>query len=225
MKQDKCFVSSSHGSPQEIAALEDGFLSPKREQRLLRHLEECPDCRRHLYEIRAVRSLLKNAPSPLPPRKLLLFPEQVRRGRPILWYPVLRTATAFVAVLVLFLFLAEPLVLIPQPAMATPRPVAVKPSLSISPSPRPAIVAPAITRRAPPTGLSVPVETAYPRPEPSPWIRVTATRTQPLVFPPAGGKTAEGLPLWWPLRAGGILLLGLGLGLTWWAYRRERAFF
>ncbi len=171
-----------------------------------------------------MRSLLKNAPSPLLPRKLLLSPEQVRRGRPILWYPVLRTATAVVAILVLFLFLAEPLVLVPQPAMATPRPIAVKPSPSISPSPKPAVVAPAITRRAPPTGLSVPVETAYPGPEPSPWIRVTTTRTQPVVTPPAGGKTAEGFPLW-PLRAGGVLLLGLGLGLTWWAYRRERAFF
>lgn len=224
MKQDKCSVPSSHPSPQEIVAFEGGFLSPKREQRLRQHLEGCPDCRRYLYEVRAVRSLLKNAPYPPPPRKLALSPEQVRRRRPILWYPVFRTATAVVAALVLFLFLAEPFLLLPQPATATPRPVAVRPSPSTSPSPKPAVVAPAITRRAPPTGLSVPAETAYPGPEPSPCIRAVSTRTQPMAASPAGGKAAaEALPLW-PLRAGGVLLLGLCLGLTWWAYRRERAF-
>lgn len=221
MKQDKCSVPSFHASPQEIAAFDGGFLPPKREQRLRRHLEKCPDCRRSLYEVRAVRSLLKDAPSPLPPRQLALSPEQVRRSRPVLWYPVFRTATAVVAVLVLFLFLAEPLLLIPQPATATPRPVAVKASPSISSSPKPAVVAPAFTRRPAPTGLSVPAETAYPEPKPLPWIRVATTRTEPPVAPSTGGKAEISL---WPLRAGGLLLLGLSLGLTWRAYRRERVF-
>ncbi len=220
MKQNNS-ISSRHPSPQEIAALEGGFLSPKRERRLRQHLEECPDCRRHLDEVRSVRSLLKNVSYPLPPRKLTLSPEQVRRGRPVLWYPVFRMATAVVAVLVLFLFLAEPLLLIPRPATATPRPIATKPTPSISPSPKPAVVAPAFTRRPAPTGLSVPVETAYPEPKPSPWIRVVTPRTEPPVAPSTDGKAGISL---WPLRAGGLLLLSLSLGLTWWAYRRERVF-
>lgn len=223
MKQDKCSAPFSHASPQEIAALEGGFLSPRREQRLRHHLEGCPDCRRYLYEVRAVRSLLKNASSPPPPRQLLLSPERVRRSRPVLWYPVFRTATAVIAVLVLFLFLAEPLLLVPQPATATPRPVIVKPLSSLSPSPKPAVVAPAFTRRPVPTGLSAPVETAYPTPEPSPWIRVTSTRTQPQAAPPAGEGEKTEISLW-PIRVGGLFLLSLGLGLTWWTYRRERAF-
>lgn len=221
MKQDKCSVSVFHPSPQEIVAFEGDFLSLRRKQLLRRHLEECPDCRRYVSEVRAVRSLLKDVPSPLPPRPLALSPEQVRRSRPVLWYPVFRTATAVVAVLVFFLFLAEPLLLIPRPATATPRPVAAKPSPPISPSPKPAVVAPAFTRRPAPTGLSALSETAYPNPEPSPWIRVTSTRTQSLATPSTDGK-AE-IPLW-SLRAGGLFLLSLGLGLTRWAYRRERAF-
>lgn len=231
MRQDR-FGRSSHPSPQEIAALEGHLLSPRRERRLRRHLQECPDCRRHLDEVRAIRSLLRNAPSPPPPRELTLSPRRVRPGRPVLWYPVFRAATAVVAVLVLFLFLADPLGLSPRPALATPRPIAVKPSPSASPSPRPAAVEPAITRRQPPTGLAgtsgllstpavFPSEAAYPGPQPTPWIRATVSRTQTVVAPPTGGG---GDALLWPLRAGGLLLLGLVLGLTWWTYRRERLF-
>ncbi|MGC9025605.1 MAG: zf-HC2 domain-containing protein [Chloroflexia bacterium] len=232
MNQDNRTSPGPHASPQEIAALDGGLLPPGREKRLRRHLQACPRCRRQWSEVQAVRSLLRNAPRPLPPRPLTLSAKQVRSGRPVLWYPIFRTATAVVAVLVLFLFLAEPLGLVPQAATATPRPIAVKPTPSVFPSPRPAVVAPAITRRPVPTGLatlsqapvspSTPVEAAYPAPQPTPWIRATVSRTRVVGTPTPKEPASPALP--WSLRAGGLLLLGLCLGCTWWAYRRERAF-
>ncbi len=228
-------------SPQELAQFSDGTLSLRRQHRLQQHLQECPLCRRQLKELAAVRALLREAPAPSLPRSFALSPSAVRGFRHSLWYPRFRAVSAVVSILVLAVFLGSMLQPVaPVAAPATSRPLGQKPAPPVEPTPKSVAVAPAVTRRAPPTGsshdalitskptattsLSVSLETGYPAP-PTPWIYTTVSHVspEPAEQPQPTQPTKPGV--WGALKIGGLLLLGLSLGLTWVAFRRERMFF
>lgn len=216
-------------TPTELARFLDGDLSPRRTRDLLRHLPQCPTCRQRLREFEALRDALRSAPAlRLPKESFALSPRDLPARRKVLWYPFLRTVTAAVAALVLVFFLAS--LLVPaafEPAFSSP-------AKGERPHP-PAVVEPAITRRTPPsaTGLvtALPAHltvtpvlagTAYPSPlSASPHTSMAAI-PQNQAAPP--GPESPAWPLMAGLRLGGLLLLGLVAGLTWLAYRRERAF-
>jgi hypothetical protein len=207
--------------------------SSRKQQRLRQHLQTCSCCRQRIHELSSVRTMLNRGPDVALPRSFTLSAQDVRRGRHILWYPVLRSATTAVATLVLLLLLGGLL----QPALlggTTPAPLA-------APTPRPVAVAPASTSRARPTQAvagpapsaaptavisGIASEPPYPQPSVESGPRIHATVSQP-----AGpASTSPAVPpqtttLWPAVHLGGLFLLGMLAGLTWLAYRHERAFF
>ena len=232
MNEDQGSVNCSRYSVDELARFLAGALSPGRQKHLQLHLESCLQCRQKLHELTTVQAVLQRAPQLSLPRDFTLSAQDVRRGRRRLWYPVLRTATTAVATLVLLVFLGGLL----QPGLLG----SVGPyTAENDPTPRPVAVAPANTWRARPTAVAAGASTAiaptakspeiapssaYPSPaESGPRIEATAssphatTEHQP-TSPPTG-------TLWSVLHLSGLTALGVLAGLTWLAYRRERAFF
>jgi len=240
MKQDDWADTCSARFVRQLDRLLDGDLRPRQQRQLEQHLQTCPHCQERLRELKAVRALLKRSPPVAPPRSFTLCERDVATYRRVLWYPALRSATAVLAVLVVALFvvgLVQPVMGGPQ--AATARAIGVKPTPPCAPSPQSVAVAPAITQRVPPTvGIQAqpttppapPTEcvgavsqTAYPAPQQTPWIHATVPKTEPC---PTGQPTSFwNTPLWQALRFGSLLVLALFIGLTWLAYRRERAFF
>ena len=226
-------------SDDDLARSLAGNLASRKQKRLREHLQTCPSCRGRMHELTALRTLLRQSPCPPVPRDFALSAADVRRRRRTLWYPVLRSATTAAAGLVLLLLLGGLL----QPGLwgsagPAPRAVVVKPTPLFAPTPLPVAVAPVSTWRprptqaasAPSTALVPTVEsqgistgTGYPPPaETGP--RIHATVSRPEVSAPAAA-TAPPSALWPAIHLGGLALLGVLAGLTWLAYRRERAFF
>lgn len=226
MDRDPVPHSSAHCSPEELARFSVGALPPRRQKRVQRHLESCPACRQSLQEIAGIPTLLRQAPGPLPPRSLTLSRQDLRRRRRRLWYPLLRSATVAAATIVLVILLTgllEPTLL--DEVWSTGR------AGEIEPTPPPVAVKPASTSRPRPTLVGAPRATAAPTLRPAgmgpgpayPQPTVAAPQIEGPVTPPAA--PAGRSPLWSILHLGALALLGLLAGLTWLAYRRERAFF
>jgi hypothetical protein len=90
----------------DLSGYLDGELPPARSRRVEEHLRDCPACRSHLEELRALKQTLGSLPEAAPPRSFVLTPEQARqpvRLRPayaaVRIYPALRNAAAAAAVL------------------------------------------------------------------------------------------------------------------------------
>lgn len=239
MKSD----SQPHGCPtrfrRRLDRLLAGDLSPRAEKRLRRHLQRCAECRQRLRELQALRAWLRSTPRPVLERDLTLSPADVPTRRAVLWYPRLRSATAVVAVLVAILFLVDllPATVLP-PERSGIHPAAVEPTSQVTVPPPSVMVAPAITRRPPPVtategDVAAVAPTAIPEPSPSPqqdssapstpspWIRATVSR--PGMPVPTSETDGSTIP-WWSVRMGGLFLMGMLTGLTWWAFQRERRF-
>jgi hypothetical protein len=235
MNQDSNSAGCSTYSPEELAQFLDGTLSPGKQQRMRQHLRDCDICRQRLHELESVRTLLQQSPTVTPPRSFTLSERDVQARQRILWYPILRSASTGLAVLVLLLFLVSAFQLGWQgSAVPTPRVIAVKPTPLSTPSPRSVVVDPMLTRRALPTSVTQPgimavptegpiaAETSYPL-QSTPWIGAASPRPTAVASPQAGPPPPTSF--WMVLRLGGLLLLGLCVGMTWVAYRRERMFF
>ncbi len=221
-----------HYSSDQIAAYLVGQMSPHQQARFEQHLAGCSSCQHQVEELRAIQSLLNELPAPRPPRNFTLPPQAVPARRAFLWYPVLRSATAAMAAIVLVLFLVG--IVVPEPPQGLSyHPVDAKPTPLIAPSPQAVAVEPAETRRDRPTVAGQPTAgliptvsplTAYPENvTPTPWIQATLSRVTPTT-PKTSATAGGGIAAAPALQATALALLGLLLGLTWAAYRRERAF-
>jgi len=227
-------------STADLARFLAGDLSPRRQRHMQQHLSSCSSCRERIHELSSVRAMLKSTPDVALPRSFTLSAQDIRRRRRTLWYPVLRSATTAAATLVLLLLLGGLL----QPSLLgggapAPRVIGAKPTPLVAPTPLPVAVAPASTWRPRPTqaaagqapsamptvGISgIGSLPAYPQPVDS-GPRIHATVSRPAV-PATAVKTEPRTAALWPvIHLGGLLLLGALAGLTWLAYRRERAFF
>jgi len=232
-------ASCSRYRVEELSRYLVGNLSHRRKKRIEQHLSSCPHCRQRIRELTAVQKALRHVPDVAPPRNFFLSEADVRTPGRKLWYPVLRTSTIAVAALVLVLLLGGVL----QPGLLTlgaptPRPVGVKATPLIAPTPLPVAIAPANTCRARPTPMNeVPAITGtpdtvgpdavgpgYPQPAASP-PPIEGTVIQPDRPSTATAATSQPTALWSAIHLGGLVLLSILAGLTWLAYRRERAFF
>ena len=62
-----------------LSAYIDGELGPGQAEALEAHLGSCPDCRRHLEELRATVAALRDLPQQEVPRPFALTPQQLPR--------------------------------------------------------------------------------------------------------------------------------------------------
>ncbi len=229
MDQDPIPHHCSHCPTAELARFSAGALSPRRQKRVQQHLETCPECRQVLREIAGIQALLRQAPTPLSPRPITLTRQDLRRGRRTLWYPLLRSVTAAAAAIVLVVLLTGLL----EPAILDGA-LAKHPAMALNPTPLPVAVDPASTCRPRPTLNAGPRATAAPTVAPAkvgprseyPPPTAAGPNVQGTVTHPTSSAQGSSPNPWWTiLHLGALGLLGLLAGLTWLAYRRERAFF
>jgi hypothetical protein len=174
-------------------------------------------------------------PRPLVPRSFTISKQSLPRQRPLLWYPILRSATAALATIVLVSFMVT---LVEPVQTAAPKlpaePATLKATAEVAASPAHVAVDPAETRRSLPTATGRPssiqslptcpptisIAGGYPvDTTPAPWIEVTGVEAVPeeSAASPAAQSAAA-------LRVVGLSLLGLLAGATWLAYQVERPF-
>ncbi|NQT48889.1 MAG: zf-HC2 domain-containing protein [Chloroflexi bacterium] len=88
-----------------LSAYTDGQLDLKEQERVEQHLKVCPACREEIGSLQATVQLLHRVPQESPARSFAVAePRPVPRWSP---FPVLRTATAVVAVFLVFFFAAD----------------------------------------------------------------------------------------------------------------------
>jgi len=94
-----------HRAKHLLSAYVDGEVSTSERQALERHLDRCSSCRQELDSLRATVALLHRVPQATPHRSFAVAePRPAPARRP---FPVLRTATASMALLLVLFFAAD----------------------------------------------------------------------------------------------------------------------
>jgi hypothetical protein len=99
-RRDKCSKTK-----QRLSAYVDGYLSPQELNEVESHLAACPDCEKELESLQATAAILRQLPQVSPPRSFRIAQEEPS----VRWtaLPVLRLATAALAVLLIMAFAAD----------------------------------------------------------------------------------------------------------------------